>query len=70
MNNFDNMTWEIDDDNLNELCIIFETKTKDRVENKKFRLNLMDIDNEDLEIEPVNFSYLVINAICRLSKIL
>lgn len=60
MNNFDNMTWEIDDENLNELSIIFETKTKDRVEFKKFRLNLMDIDNENLEIEPVNFSYLVI----------
>tara|TARA_B110000879_G_C11172672_1_gene514378 strand:+ start:378 stop:1232 length:855 start_codon:yes stop_codon:yes gene_type:complete len=60
MNNFDTMTWEINDDNLNELCIIFETKTKDRIENKKFRLNLMDIDNENLEIEPVNFSYLVI----------
>ena len=55
MNNFDTMTWEVDDDNLNELCITFETKTKDKIENKKFRLNLMDIDNEDLEIEPVNF---------------
>tara|TARA_B110000908_G_scaffold172389_1_gene239508 strand:- start:555 stop:1403 length:849 start_codon:yes stop_codon:yes gene_type:complete len=60
MNNFDTMTWEVDDDNLNELCITFETKTKDKIENKKFRLNLMDIDNENLDIDPVNFSYLVI----------
>ena len=34
MSNFDTMTWEVDDDNLNELCITFETKTKDRVESK------------------------------------
>lgn len=60
MNNFDMMIWEVDDDNLNELVITFETKTKDKIENKKFRLNLMDIDHDNLEIQPVDFSYLVI----------
>lgn len=60
MNNFDTMTWEIDDDNLNELIITFETKTKDRNEFKKFRLNLMDLDNEDIKIDAIDFSYLVI----------
>lgn len=60
MNNFDMMIWEVDDDNLNELVITFETKTKDKIENKRFRLNLMDIDNNDIVIQPIDFAYLVI----------
>ena len=59
MNNFDTMTWEVDDENINELVIIFETKTSEKVEKKIFRLNLMDIDQDELEIDPVDFSYLV-----------
>jgi len=59
MNNFDIMTWEMDDENMNELVIIFETKTTEKKEKKVFRLNLMDLDQDELDIDPVDFSYLI-----------
>jgi proliferating cell nuclear antigen len=59
MNNYDTMTWEIDDEDFNKLTIIFETKTNDKEEKKIFKLNLMDLDDEELVIDPVNFNYLV-----------
>lgn len=59
MNNYDTMTWEIDDEDFNKLTIIFETKTNDKEEKKIFKLNLMDLDDEELIIDPVNFNYLI-----------
>lgn len=59
MNNYDTMTWEIDDEDFNKLTIIFETKTNDKEEKKIFKLNLMDLDDEELVIDPVNFNYLI-----------
>jgi proliferating cell nuclear antigen len=59
MNNYDTMTWEIDDEDFNKLTIIFETKTNDKEEKKIFKLNLMDLDDDELVIDPVNFNYLI-----------
>lgn len=59
MNNYDTMAWEIDDEDFNKLTIIFETKTNDKEEKKIFKLNLMDLDDEELVIDPVNFNYLI-----------
>lgn len=59
MNNFDTMTWEINSDNTNELVIRFELKTNQKSEKKIFRLNLMDLEYNNMNINPINFSYLV-----------
>ena len=59
MNNFDIMTWEVNKDNLNELVINFELKTNQKCEKKIFKLNLMDLEYNDMNIDPINFSYLI-----------
>jgi len=57
MNHFDNMTWIVDDEDINKLVIILEST--ERREKKTFRLNLMDIDEETYEIAPIEFPYYI-----------
>lgn len=54
--NYDVMTWKLDDDNMNELEIIFNKKSE---ETKTFRLNLMDLDTTNLIIETEEYSRII-----------
>ena len=55
MTNLDAMTWILDDEDINKLNIILESSENNI--KKTFRLHLMDVEEEDLEIEPVQFPY-------------
>lgn len=55
MSNYDTMTWAIDSDDINKLIIILESS--ERKEKKTFKLNLMDLEEEKYEIEPIDFPY-------------
>ena len=55
MSNMDKMTWALDDEDINKLIIILENT--DKKEKKIFRLNLSDLDDEKLEIDPIDFPY-------------
>jgi proliferating cell nuclear antigen len=55
MSNLDKMTWAVDDEDINKLIIILENVSKK--EKKIFRLNLIDLDDEKLEIDPISFPY-------------
>jgi proliferating cell nuclear antigen len=57
MSQFDNMTWLVDDDDINKLCIILESS--ERKEKKIFKLNLMDIEEQNYDITPIQFPYLI-----------
>ena len=57
MSHFDNMTWLVDDDDINKLCIILESS--ERKEKKIFKLNLMDIEEQNYDITPIQFPYLI-----------
>jgi len=57
MSQFDNMTWLVDDDDINKLCIILESSEKK--EKKIFKLNLMDIEEQNYDITPIQFPYLI-----------
>ncbi len=56
MTNCDTMTWKIDSDDINKLIMILENSN----EKKIFKINLMDLDDNDYEIEPVKFPYQII----------
>ena len=56
MTNFDIMTWKIDDDDINKLIMILESDK----EKKIFKINLMDLEDANYEIEPVQFPYSII----------
>jgi proliferating cell nuclear antigen len=56
MTNCDTMTWRIDDDDINKLIMILESSN----EKKTFKINLMDLEDTDYEIEPVKFPYQII----------
>ena len=56
MTNCDTMTWKIDDDDINKLIMILESSN----EKKTFKINLMDLEDTDYEIEPVKFPYQII----------
>ena len=56
MTHFDIMTWEIHDDDINKLVMILESDK----EKKIFRINLMDLEDANYEIEPVKFPYSII----------
>ena len=58
MSHFDNMTWLVDDDDINKLCIILESSEKKK--KKIFKLNLMDIEEQNYDITPIQFPYLII----------
>ena len=55
MSNFDTMTWLVDDDDINKLIIILEST--ERKEKKIFKLNLMDLEEEKYEVEPIDFPF-------------
>jgi proliferating cell nuclear antigen PCNA len=55
MTNCDTMTWRIDSDDINKLIMILESAN----EKKTFKINLMDLENMDLDIEPEEFTYRV-----------
>nr|QFG74654.1 MAG: proliferating cell nuclear antigen [Megaviridae environmental sample] len=56
MNNFDTMYWSIDSDDINKLVMILENDK----EKKTFRINLMDLENINYEIEPIEFPYSIV----------
>lgn len=56
MTNVDTMTWQMDDDDINKLIMILESSN----EKKTFKINLMDLEDTDYEIEPVKFPYQII----------
>ena len=55
MSQFDSMTWLVDDEDINKLVIILEST--ERKEKKIFKLNLMDLEEEKYEVEPIDFPY-------------
>lgn len=55
MSSIDTMTWSIDDEDTNKLHMILESEK----DTKTFKINLMDLDNSNYEIEPVEFPYRV-----------
>lgn len=57
MSHFDTMSWIIDDEDINKLIIILEST--ERKEKKTFKLNLMDIEEDTYDIDPINFPYLI-----------
>ena len=58
MTNFDTMTWAIDEDDINKLIVILQNI--ERKEKKIFKLNLMDLDDEKYEVDPVKFPFYAI----------
>jgi len=57
MSHFDNMTWIIDDTDINKLLIILESYEKK--EKKTFKLNLLDCVEDTYDIAPIEFPYLI-----------
>jgi len=55
MSHFDTMTWQVDSDDINKLIVILEST--ERKEKKNFKLNLMDLEEEKYEIEPIDFPF-------------
>jgi proliferating cell nuclear antigen len=55
MSHFDTMTWQVDSDDMNKLTIILDST--ERKEKKKFSLNLMDLEEEKYEVEPIDFPF-------------
>lgn len=55
MSHFDTMTWLVDDDDINKLIIILESG--ERKEKKTFKLNLIDLEEDKYDIEPIQFPY-------------
>jgi proliferating cell nuclear antigen len=55
MSHFDIMTWQVDSEDMNKLIIILESN--ERKEKKIFKLNLMDLEEEKYEVEPIDFPY-------------
>lgn len=66
MSQFDNMSWVVDDDDINKLCIILESS--ERKEKKIFKLNLMDIEEQNYDITPIQFPYLITLPSCDFHK--
>ena len=58
MTNFDTMTWAIDEDDINKLIVILQNM--ERKEKKIFKLNLMDLEDEKYEVDPVKFPFYAI----------
>ena len=55
MSNFDTLTLAVDDEDINKLIIKLENGDKNCV--STYKLNLMDLDIEDIEVEPAKFPY-------------
>ena len=52
MSHYDTMVWAIDADDINKLIIILEST--ERKEKKTFKLNLIDLEEEKYEVEPID----------------
>jgi len=57
MSNFDTLTLYIDSDNINKLGIRIENGEKNSVSN--FKLNLLDLDDDDIEVPPTEFQSVI-----------
>ena len=55
MSHFDNMIWQVESEDINKLIIILEGVEKK--ERKIFKLNLMDLEEEKYEVEPIDFPF-------------
>lgn len=55
MSNFETMTWQVDSEDMNKFVIILEGS--ERKEKKIFKLNLMDLEEDKYEVEPIDFPY-------------
>lgn len=55
MSHFDTMTWQVESDDINKLVVILEST--ERKEKKIFKLNLMDLEEEKYEVEPIDFPF-------------
>ena len=55
MSNYDTITLAVEEEDINKLIIIFENV--DKKEKKTFKLNLMDLEEEDIYVEPTQFPY-------------
>lgn len=55
MSHFDTMTWQVESEDMNKLIVILEST--ERKEKKIFKLNLMDLEEEKYEIEPIDFPF-------------
>ena len=55
MSNFDTLTLAVDDEDINKLIIKLENGDKNCI--STYKLNLMDLDVEDIEVEPAKFPY-------------
>ena len=55
MTHFDTMAWKIDSEDVNKLIMILENEK----EKKIFKMNLMDMEDANYEIEPVKFPYCI-----------
>jgi proliferating cell nuclear antigen len=55
MSHFDTMTWQVESEDINKLIVILEST--ERKEKKIFKLNLMDLEEEKYEVEPIDFPF-------------
>jgi len=55
MSNFDTMVWQLDSEDMNKLVMILESN--ERKEKKIFKINLMDLEEEKYDIEPIEFPF-------------
>jgi len=55
MSHFDTMTWQVESEDINKLIVILESS--ERKEKKIFKLNLMDLEEEKYEVEPIDFPF-------------
>jgi len=55
MSHFDTMIWQVESDDMNKLIVILESS--ERKEKKIFKLNLMDLEEEKYEVEPIDFPF-------------
>lgn len=55
MSHFDTMTWQVESEDINKLVVILESS--ERKEKKIFKLNLMDLEEEKYEVEPIDFPF-------------
>ena len=57
MTSSDSMIWQVDSDDRHKLVIILESF--ERKEKKYFKLNLMDLSEESLQIDPIEYPYCI-----------
>jgi proliferating cell nuclear antigen len=55
MSHFDTMIWQVESEDINKLIVILEST--ERKERKIFKLNLMDLEEEKYEVEPIDFPF-------------